>query len=235
MTAVRGILFDKDGTLFDFASTWENWAFAFLTRMAADEDQLTKLGRAIGFDVPLRKFEPDSVVIADTPDQIAIALHDHLPHLSLDAVLKVLNEEAASAVQTEATPLGPFLDRLSGYGLRLGVVTNDAEMPARAHLDAAQITGKLDFIAGFDSGHGAKPAPGQLEAFSKAMELDPSQVIMVGDSLHDLIAAKAAGMRAIGVLTGLAEAEVLEPHAVVVLPDIGHIPMWLETQNLVSV
>ena len=32
--AVRGIVFDKDGTLFDFAATWEAWAVAFLLRAA---------------------------------------------------------------------------------------------------------------------------------------------------------------------------------------------------------
>ena len=32
MSAVKGIIFDKDGTLFDFAATWEAWAQAFLLR-----------------------------------------------------------------------------------------------------------------------------------------------------------------------------------------------------------
>jgi phosphoglycolate phosphatase len=35
-------------------------------------------------------------------------------------------------------------------------------------------------------------------------------------------------MRTIGVLTGLALAEDLAPLADVVLPDIGHIPAWLD-------
>jgi phosphoglycolate phosphatase len=50
---------------------------------------------------------------------------------------------------------------------------------------------------------------------------------MVGDSLHDLVAGAAAGMQRIGVLTGMARYEDLAPHADVVLPDIGHIPAWL--------
>ena len=50
---------------------------------------------------------------------------------------------------------------------------------------------------------------------------------MVGDSRHDLIAGRAAGMQTVGVLTGMAELADLAPFADVVLPDIGHLPLWL--------
>ena len=86
----------------------------------------------------------------------------------------------------------------------------------------------LDFIAGFDSGHGAKPAPGPLLAFARAVAVDPARVVMVGDSPHDLIAGRAAGMQTIGVLTGTASRGDLAPLADLVLSDIGHIPGWLD-------
>jgi phosphoglycolate phosphatase len=50
---------------------------------------------------------------------------------------------------------------------------------------------------------------------------------MVGDSTHDLLAGRAAGMRTVGVLTGLAPEAVLAPHADVVFPNIGHLTDWL--------
>jgi Predicted phosphatases len=46
---------------------------------------------------------------------------------------------------------------------------------------------------------------------------------MVGDSTHDLVSAKRAGMYRIGVLTGMADYDDLAPYADVVLPHIGHI------------
>ena len=64
-----------------------------------------------------------------------------------------------------------------------------------------------------------------------ATGLAPEAVVMVGDSTHDLIAGRRAGMRCVGVLTGLAEREVLQPYADVVLPDIGHLPAWIEAQS----
>ena len=54
---------------------------------------------------------------------------------------------------------------------------------------------------------------------------------MVGDSRHDLIAGKAAGMPVVAVLTGVAEAGELAPVADAVLPDIGHRPDWIAART----
>ena len=117
---------------------------------------------------------------------------------------------------------------MRGRGLRLGLATTDTELPARRHLAAAGVLEMFDFIAGCDSGWGGKPAPGQLLAFAAHLGMDPRQAAMVGDSTHDLKAARAAGMQAVAVLTGVAEAAELAPHADVVLPDIGGIAAWLD-------
>ncbi|WP_299154757.1 HAD family hydrolase [uncultured Tateyamaria sp.] len=230
---VRGIIFDKDGTLFDFGTTWEAWAAAFLLN-ATDNDtaRATKIGHAIGFDLAKRKFRRDSLVIAGTAGEITDALLPHFPGMGRDAMLNMLNAEAEVAPQAEAVALAPFLQGLRGRGLTLGVATNDAESPARAHLQGAGVVDLFDFVAGFDSGHGGKPAPGQLLAFCTQCGLEPADVIMVGDSLHDLRAGRAAGMRTLGVLTGMAIAADLAPLADAVLPDIGHIPAWLDQQGL---
>jgi phosphoglycolate phosphatase len=59
------------------------------------------------------------------------------------------------------------------------------------------------------------------------MDLHPAEVVMVGDSLHDLISGRNAGMHTIAVLTGMAEADELSPYADIVLGDIGEIPEYL--------
>ncbi|MBC7181003.1 MAG: HAD hydrolase-like protein, partial [Roseovarius sp.] len=64
-------------------------------------------------------------------------------------------------------------------------------------------------------------------AFARAMAREPARVVMVGDSTHDLMAGRAAGMQCVGVLTGTASRADLESLADIVLPDIGHIPAWL--------
>jgi len=222
---IKGLLFDKDGTLFDFAATWEPWAEAFLLRVCNGEREMAaRIGADIGFDFATRRFAPDSIAIAGTPQQVVDALAPHFPEQRPSDLLEVITAEAARAPQREAVPLRPFLQGLRDRGLRLGVATNDAEHPARAHLLAAGVVDMFDFIAGFDSGHGGKPSPGQLHAFAAHVGLPASSIAMVGDSIHDLDAARVAGMGRIAVLTGPARAEELAPHADLVLPDIGHLP-----------
>ncbi|MEO0504411.1 MAG: HAD family hydrolase, partial [Pseudomonadota bacterium] len=226
---VRGLIFDKDGTLFDFRTTWEAWAAAFLRRAAdGDEAHAARAGRAIGFDLVQAEFDPDSIAIAGTAQEVVEALLPAFPASSPETLMALINAEAARAPQAEAVPLAPLLDDLRARGLKLGVATNDSEAPTRSHLDGAGVTARFDFVAGFDSGHGGKPAPGQLLAFCAAVSLDPAEVVMVGDSLHDLLAGRAAGMRCVAVLTGMATAQDLSPHAMAVLDDIGGLPAWLD-------
>ena len=228
MMRCDAILFDKDGTLFQFRATWEAWADSFLRRISGeDTDQAAALGRAIGFDLGSGHFDADSVVIAGTPAEVTEALMARLPGRGFQEILDILNEEAELAPQVEAVPLAPLLDALRRSGLRLGVATNDAEAPALAHLEGAGVRDRFDFIAGFDSGHGAKPGPGQMLAFAQAMGIAPGRIAMVGDSTHDLHAGRSAGMQTVAVLTGLAVDTELAPLADVVLPDIGHLPAWL--------
>jgi len=224
---LHGLLFDKDGTLFDFKTSWGRWAATFLAEMATDADHALRLGKAIGFDPKTLTFQADSPVIAATAADIAAALVRELPGWTHRALTDRIDQAAAAAPMTEAVPLRPLLTVLRKMGLRLGVATNDSEDPARQHLAAHGITECFDFIAGYDSGHGAKPGPGMCLAFARSMALDPTRVAMVGDSRHDLIAGRAAGMRTVSVLTGVAGAAELSPLADVVLPDIGGLPDWL--------
>ena len=225
---IDALLFDKDGTLFDFAATWGAFGRVALDRLSeGDTQRAAELGEVIGFDYAQESYEADSIVIAGTVDEVAGALQAHLPEMSLAQLVDTLNQASAAARQIPSVPLAPFLKALRQAGLKLGVATNDGEMPALRHLDSVGVRDHFDFIAGYDSGHGFKPGPGQLLAFAKHVDIDPSRIAMVGDSLHDLEAGRAAGMVTIGVLTGMAPAEMLEPLADVVLPDIGHIPGWL--------
>ena len=230
MTVVRGIVFDKDGTLFDFQTTWAAVTGRMLAVLSEGDPGLeARLAAAAGYDLAAQRLLPGSVIVAATVVESADVLMSAMPRgTDRGRVIDVMLRLAETAPQVEAVPLRPFFEALRARGLALGVATNDGEAPARVHLSRAEVLDHVDFVAGYDSGHGAKPAPGQLHAFCAATGLTPEAVLMVGDSRHDLTAGRAAGMRTVGVLTGLATAEDLAPHATVVLDHIGHLPGWLD-------
>lgn len=232
MTRIAGLLFDKDGTLFDFHASWGNWAAALMRDLAGgDEARAEVLGRAVGYDMAKHAFLPDSPAISGTPEDISAALLVWLPGASPAGLLARMNALSATAVMVPATPLSPLLAQLRGRGLCLGLASNDSEAAAHGHLAAEGIDGAFDFIAGYDSGHGEKPGPGMALAYAAACGLDPRHIVMVGDSLHDMLSGRAAGMRTVAVLTGLATHDDLAPLADAVLPDIGHLPAWLDAME----
>lgn len=225
---IDAIVFDKDGTLFDFRASWGRWTVELLDRLANDPAHGAAMAEALGFLPRENSFRRDSVVVSATAADIAAALIPYLPGEDLVALTDSLNQAAANVDMAEAVPLVPLFTDLRARGLRLGVATNDAEVAARAHLTRHRLTELVDFVAGYDSGHGAKPAPGMCNAFARAMGLDPARVVMVGDSHHDLDAGRAAGMRTVAVLTGVATMADLAGHADAVLPDIGALPDWID-------
>jgi len=226
--AIRGLLFDKDGTLFDFRTTWSEWSVRFFTGICdGDLARATEIAGQLGFDMATREFTPNSVIIAGTPAEVMAEMAAQLPEHSAEDLVTRINQVTSTVPQQAPVPLVPLMEGFRANGLTLGVATNDAEAPARVQLADAGITGYFDFIAGYDSGFGAKPGTGMQQGFCAATGLIPGEVAMVGDSTHDLISGRAAGMVTVAVLTGIADEKTLAPYADVVLPDIGALPAWL--------
>ena len=224
LSSIRGLLFDKDGTLFDFEKTWNSWTARILTEVSKQSDvSISALADAIDFDLKTGKLLPQSIVIAGTHRQVTAALHTKLSNWDFEHLESYLLDYVIETRQYEVVPLQKYFRKLKSEGLLLGVMTNDAERGAQAHLAAAGILDLLDFVAGSDTGFGCKPAPEPLLAFAKITGLKPDEIAMVGDSLHDLQAAQAAGMMRIAVLTGVATEDELKKHADLVLPSIANL------------
>jgi phosphoglycolate phosphatase len=111
--------------------------------------------------------------------------------------------------------------------ISLAVATNDSEQAAVQHLNDCGVHSFFKLILGYNSGYGYKPNPGMCLAFCSKLKIPSNQVLMVGDSVHDMEAGNSAGMITIGVLTGLADKDTLAPLADVILPDISFLPEWI--------
>ncbi|MBU2937433.1 MULTISPECIES: HAD family hydrolase [Pacificibacter] len=224
ITSVRAILFDKDGTLFDFQKSWSPWAAAVIDRLAQDDAAVAQaVAGVLGFDIAQGQFLADGFAVSSTPDEQIERLKPIFPDLSEEDILTRMMSKMDVAVPVPVRDLDRSLQIFQTHQIKMGVVTNDFEQVGRDHLQHAGVQDAFDVVIGFDSGFGSKPAPDGCLAAAMALGVDPARTVMVGDSLHDLRAGRAAGMQTIGVLTGTASRADLTPWADIVVQDVAEI------------
>lgn len=227
---IRGILFDKDGTLFDFNATWRGVMQETLIALSpGDPARAARMAEAVGYDPRAGVFAPGSAIVAGSSADVAAIWAPFLPDTPVRSLEAALNARAEAAGRADLVPaaadLPGLLDRFRAMGCALGVATHDSEAGARHHLSEVGALDRFDFIAGYDSGHGLKPGPGMVLAFCERTGLDPSEIAMIGDSIHDLGAGRSAGAAlVVGVLTGPAPESELAPLADMVLASIEDLP-----------
>ena len=233
--AIRGILFDKDGTLLDYHKTWMPVNRAIAARVAGGDPVLTEtLLTSGGYDPVRDRMVSGTLLAAGNNFQIAEHWHSMVREQwpDFDELLETVNVGFTELCVTSSTPvtdLGAFVGKLKARGLRLGVATADSEAGIHASLGSFGILDDFDFLSGYDSGHGTKPDPDQVHGFMAATGLENHETMVVGDNLHDLHMGRSAGAGCVvGVLTGTSSREDLAPHADHVLSDITGIETLLD-------
>lgn len=234
MGKIAGIVFDKDGTLFDFNAVWGRWCENVLKEVCAgDKTLVSQLALAAGYDVVNQNFIAGSSIVNAAADETNQLWAELLPGWSVSQLEEVGLRHLEGLPLVPVSDLNSVFSNLRNKGLALGLATNDFEVAAHTQLRLAGADQHFEFVCGYDSGYGSKPGAGMITAFCELTNLPPRVVAMVGDSTHDLLAGRAAGVGLrIGVLTGPATQADLSAHADVVLPDISFIDEYLVKQGL---
>jgi phosphoglycolate phosphatase len=191
----RFILCDLDGTLVDSAGDLA----AALNRLLAAE------GRRSLAQAEIRGLIGDGtrVLVARGFAATGAALEP----AQLDALLdRFIADYSSHAIDTTRPYPGVVetLARLRDAGSVLGICTNKPEAPTRMMLDAL---GLSHFFAGISAGDSCatrKPDPDHVRDALARIGADPARTAMVGDSEHDVHAARAAGLATIAVTYGYA-------------------------------
>jgi len=231
--AIRGILFDKDGTIIDYWRTWvpiNREAALFAARGdKAVADHLLRLG---GHDPATDRITPGTALAVGDYNDIAQAFAAH-PGVAAASELAAGIERIFQRGGAQHSALIPgvreTVQELKRRGFRLGLATNDSIGGLKASLAPHRILDFFDFATGCDSGHGAKPGPGMALAFCEAVGIAPQEAAMVGDAVHDLAMGRAAGVGLnVGVLSGTSGREDLEDFADLILDSINDMPARAE-------
>lgn len=230
--AIKGILFDKDGTLVDFQKTWHAIGDAMALE-AADGDRVRAdaLMDAAGYDVSASRFRADSTFAAGTNADIVDLWHPSLTEGQRLAMVERFDTFCAIKGAESAVALPGVLeaiDRFYNDGLKLGVATNDSTSGAERTLLALGIAQRFAAAYGYDAVANPKPEADSVFAFCDATGLKPSEIAMVGDNRHDLEMGRAGGVGLnVGVLSGTGTRESLLPLADVVLNSVADLPAYL--------
>ena len=184
------VIFDVDGTLIDsvdlHAKAWQ--------------DAFREFGHEIAFD-KLRG------QIGKGGDQL---LPVFLSKDELDAEGEALNKRRSEIFKQRYLPqIKPFpmvrelLKRIQADGMQIALASSAKEDELETYKKAAHIEDLLQAQTSTDDAEKSKPEPDIFEAAMQRLgDVDPKQVIVIGDTPYDAEAAGKAGLRTIGVLCG---------------------------------
>jgi len=190
MTAKLAI-FDVDGTLVDSRKSLQAAADAAFTYLGLKPPPYEALRQIVGLSLRegLAQLAPD---LAE--DQIQ-SLFDHYRRsfkgLHKDpAFIEPLYEGAAD-----------LLDRLKREGWLIAMATGKSRGGVDTIIAMHGWADLFDTTHCADDGPG-KPHPAMIQAALRAMGVAPRDAVMIGDTTHDVLMARAAGVRALGVSWG---------------------------------
>ncbi|TPI48921.1 HAD family hydrolase [Mesorhizobium sp. B2-9-1] len=232
MADIKGILFDKDGTLVDFNATWLGVA-DFMAMDAAEGDRwkADRLLAAAGFDFVTKRFKPDSIFASGSNMDVVELWFPRLSEEDQMHAVSRFNEITSAQGSAMAVALPGVVDSLRALhkrSYRMGVATNDSTSGAEKTLATLGIAQLFDAAFGYDAVANSKPAPDTVVAFCDLTGLKPGEIAMVGDNRHDLEMARAGGCGlAVGVLSGTGTRDSLAPMADVVLDSVADLPDFL--------
>lgn len=219
MTETPGaVLFDIDGTLVDSNYLHVHaWMQAFRDHGRAID--AWRVHRCVGMGSSLLLGE----LLDDDADRLGDQVKDaHSRHYAELAELQRPFEGARELVRAVA---------------ERGARTVLATSAAPAELEQLRAVLDLDdVVTGVTSDQDvgdAKPSPDLIEAALRVADVPASRAVLVGDTVHDVVAAARAGVPCVGVLTGgVSQAELMAAGAVAVFDDTHHLLRDLDASPL---
>ena len=204
---MKGIIFDKDGTLLNFEAFWlpitdgvlKDLAHKFCVSAEAEKSVKQKIGNHGG------KVGKNSVLCAGTYAQMAELDRAVISQCGTEAAEKEMYRELCRAFEENmfrgvVVPTTPDLRELLLYlktqGIKLFVATTDNFSITSACLKKLGVDGLFDGVFTDGAGYPPKPDPYIIEKIAKEYAVPRENLLMVGDTCTDLLFARNGRIKA---------------------------------------
>jgi phosphoglycolate phosphatase len=215
----KAILFDLDGTLVDSAPDIAAAVNELLATRGLPPLSLSDIKSMIGDGV--RKLIERAFAASGTP----------LSATELDQAHETMKPIYLRHVTDLATLMPGVRETLAHFhmaGIAMGVVTNKPQLAARQVLLHFGLTEFFGVIVGGDAVSHQKPAPDGLLMALDRLHAKPGDALIVGDSIADAGAARAAGMSVALVRGGYTQVPLEEIGADLVCDSMLELPAALQ-------
>ncbi len=194
VATVRAVLWDLDGTLLD-------------SRLSIRETMNTVLAER--GQPTFTKAELDALIGHPLRDILATKCSDAAVVEAMTHRYRAAYNESGWVTVRLYPGLEGLVRELRGLRVPQGIVTSKGQAETETLLSDLGLRELFDAVVGDDDVRPLKPDPAPIHEACRLMGLAPGDVVMIGDTLFDMKAAKAAGSAAIGVLWGMQDAATL--------------------------
>ena len=239
---IKGILFDKDGTLVDFFSLWLQAATSvipvFLKRNGLEDSEslVCHLLRTIGVNED--EVDPKGALAYKSYGEIAEDVCEALAEKGITVSVSETREQLEELFNQNVTSrdakfqlftdMNVLMEDLKARNMVIGLATADTEISAENCLSAIGVKKFFDYIGADDGQRRPKPDKEMFLEFAEQFSLKPEEIAVVGDTYNDMLFAKQNGGTAIGVLSGVSEAADFGDKADYVITSIHELPQLLD-------
>lgn len=202
----QAVIFDLDGTLLNTLGDLR----------AATNHALAVRGLAPRSMDEIRRFVGNGIRLL-----ICRAMPEGTSDAEIDAALEDFKAYYAAHIHDRTVPydgIPQLLTALRKRGMKVAVLSNKIDSASQELIEYF-FPGKADVVFGEHVGVPRKPDPTSCRMVMQQLDVQPEQVLYVGDSGTDMQTAKNAGLYAVGVTWGFRSREVLTENGADVLVD----------------
>ncbi|WP_299006319.1 phosphoglycolate phosphatase [uncultured Shewanella sp.] len=192
--SVKAVAFDLDGTLVDSA----------LDLTVAVQDSLVELGLPLCSEAQVRSWIGNGAEVL-MQRALIFAADEAYSQKQLNAVMPRFKWHYQQNLQKHSRlydGVESVLGQLHEANIPLAIVTNKPYGFTVPLLNGFGLSDYFSVVLGGDSLSAMKPDPLPLQHLLQLWDLEGDELMMVGDSRNDILSAKAAGVRSIGLTYG---------------------------------